>query len=171
MMPSRWLFPVLLAGLLLNGACRRDDHPDTSAATHVASSHHHEHIAPHGGAVVVLGDEVFHLELVHDPAVGRLTGYVLDGHMENFIRLPAPGIETSIAFGETNRTLVLTPIAQAATGETIGNTSQFAGEADWLKGATELNGIISSIEVRGQTFNNVAFRIMAGTIRNSQSEQ
>ncbi len=170
-MRSRQALSGWLIALLLAGACDGRNQQRGKTTPSQDGGHHHEHIAPHGGAVVVLGDEAFHLEIVHDPAVGRVTLYVLDGHLEDFIRLPATGIATSIALGETNRALVLTPVAQSATGETIGDTSQFGGEADWLKSTPELSGLISSIEVRGQQFTNVAFRIKADATANLKSNQ
>ena len=170
-MRSRQALSSLLIALLLAGACKRQDQATSKTNSSQDSGHHHDHTAPHGGTVIVLGDEAFHLELVHEPIAGRLTLYVLDGHLENFIRLPAAGIVTSIALGETNRALVLTPMAQSATGETIGNTSQFGGEADWLKASPELSGLISSIEVRGQEFTNVAFRIKADATVKLKSNQ
>ena len=47
---------------------------------------------PHGGTPVVLGNEAYHLELVVDAASGTLQVYVLDGEMENFVRVSAPSI-------------------------------------------------------------------------------
>ena len=49
----------------------------------------HEHVAPHGGALVELGEELAHLELVHDPTTGTLTAYVLDGEAEQAVRVSA----------------------------------------------------------------------------------
>ncbi len=170
-MRSRQALSGLLSALLLACACDGRNQQPGKTNPSKAGGHHHEHVAPHGGTVIVLGDEAFHLEMIYDPAVGRVTLYVLDGHLENFIRLPAAGIVTSIALGETNRALVLTPVAQSATGETIGNTSQFGGAADWLKSSPELDGLISSIEVRGQQFTNVAFRIKADATANLKSNQ
>ena len=43
------------------------------------SGHGHHHVAPHGGTLVVFGNEFAHLELVLDLSVGKLDAYFLDG--------------------------------------------------------------------------------------------
>jgi len=130
-----------------------------SASTPLDHGHGHSHVAPHGGAVVVLGDEAYHLELVHDRAAGRLTLYVLDGHMENFIRLPVPSLELTCTIDGDERPLPLAAVAQAATGESVGNTSQFAGEAEWLKTTDRFTGVLEALEIQGTVFAGQAFSI------------
>jgi hypothetical protein len=46
----------------------------------------HAHNAPHGGTIVQLGREEFHLELVHDPAAGKLIVYLLDHEAKQPVR-------------------------------------------------------------------------------------
>ncbi len=45
-------------------------HGDADTDAH-QSGHGHEHAAPHGGTLIVLGDEFAHLELVLDPGTGE----------------------------------------------------------------------------------------------------
>lgn len=140
-----------------------------SATSHRARSgnnhhgHGHRHDAPHGGKVIVLGEEAFHLELVHDPASGRLTLYVPDGHMENFGRLNAPTIPISLTVAGAQHPLELAAVAQPATGETVGDTSRFSTQADWLRSAGNLGGRIAAIELRGQTVTGIAFELKGGS--------
>ena len=47
----------------------------------------HEHHAPHKGTLVELGEEFSHLEIVLDPASGKITAYALDGEAEKAVRL------------------------------------------------------------------------------------
>ena len=47
----------------------------------------HEHHPPHKGTLVEFGEEFAHLELVLDPATGKLTAYALDGEAEKAVRL------------------------------------------------------------------------------------
>ena len=49
----------------------------------------HEDQPPHGGTPVVLGHEDFCLELVLDKPAGIMNAYLLDGEMENFVRIPS----------------------------------------------------------------------------------
>lgn len=122
----------------------------------------HEHKAPHGGTPVVLGDEAYHLELVRDADAGKLTAYVLDGEMEEFIRVKAPTLEIVATVGGAKQTLTLRAITSAATGESIGNTSQFEATADWLKTTATFDGVLTAIEIKDTAFNAVAFNFPRG---------
>ena len=124
--------------------------------------HKHEHHPPHGGTPVVLGDEAYHIELVLDASAGTLQAYVLDGEMENFIRSTVPSIEIVATVGGAQRTLVLAAVANPATGETVGDTSLFEAQADWLKTTPEFDGVLKSVTIRGTTFTDVKFNFPRG---------
>lgn len=153
----RWYSVALVALVLLWAGCGKKnpvDHSHDDAA--------HEHVAPHGGTAVVLGHELYHLEFVRDTDTGRLTAYVLDGEMENFIRLAAPAIELTATVSGQPRLLVLTAVPNPATGETSGNTAQFEAQADWLKTTATFDALIPRLEVRGTTFTDVRFNFPTG---------
>ncbi len=116
----------------------------------------HAHTAPHGGTLIELGEHAYNLELVRDAAAGKLTVYILDGHAENFVRIAAKEIEVVAIAGGQRRPLVLTAVANPATGETVGNTSQFEASADWLKSTAEFPGTVTAVDIRGTVFRNVA---------------
>ncbi|HEY5079995.1 MAG TPA: hypothetical protein VII43_09110, partial [Opitutaceae bacterium] len=116
----------------------------------------------HGGTPVVLGDEVYHLELVLDAASGVLQAYVLDGELENFVRCAAPSIEIDATVGGSPRTLTLEAVANSATGETVGDTSLFQAQADWLKSAKDFDGVVKSVSIRGTAFAAVRFNFPKG---------
>lgn len=119
----------------------------------------HAHTAPHGGTLVELGQHAYNLELVRDTAAGKLTLYVLDGHAEHFIRIESPSLALIFTIGGEPRGLLLRAVANQATGETVGSTSQFEAEADWLKTPGTLNGVVKTVAIRGTTFSDVAFRL------------
>ena len=96
-----------------------------------------------------------YLELLRDRAAGKLTAWVLDGHAENFVRLPLPALEAVATVGGTPRPLSLKAVANAATGETVGNTSQFEVQADWLKGPEAFTVVVPSLEIRGSSFKEI----------------
>ena len=100
---------------------------------------HHEHTAPHGGTLVVFGEEFAHLEFVLDAESGKLTAYALDGEAENPVRLSQPNIQCHIHRDDTGSQTVLElgAVADVLTGESLGDTSEFAGQSEALKGATE----------------------------------
>lgn len=148
------LAPLLIA-LALTAGCSKAPAPP-------GQPHKHEHHPPHGGTPVVLGDEAYHLELVRDPAAGTLQAYVLDGEMENFVRSPLPLIEIAAEAGGMTRTLELAAVANPATGETVGDTSLFQAQADWLKSAADFDGVLKSITIRGTTFSGVKFNFPKG---------
>lgn len=122
-----------------------------------AASGGHVHSAPHGGLLVEVGEHAYNVELVRDAAAGKLTAYVLDGHAENFVRLALPSFDLVAITGGEKKTLTLRAVANAATGETVGNTSQFEAQADWLKKSGEFPGTIAALEIKGTTFRDIAF--------------
>jgi hypothetical protein len=152
------------ASLLLTGAvilavagCSKEP-----SATASAAPHKHEHKAPHGGTAVVLGHEAYHLELVRDPATGTLQAYVLDGEMENFIRTNALSVEITATVNGAPQTLVLKPVSNQATGETVGDTSLFEARADWLKTTAQFDATLKTIPIRGSAFSDVKFNFPKG---------
>ncbi|MCC6233033.1 MAG: hypothetical protein IT580_10340, partial [Verrucomicrobiales bacterium] len=61
-----------------------------------------------------------------------------------------------VAAGKTNA-LTLEPVANAASGETSGDTSMYRAEAAWLKEVTAFTATVSEVEIRGAKFSNVTF--------------
>ena len=150
----------LLAAALLAvafAACSKNQ-----PAASVPSVARHEHKAPHGGTPVVLGNEAYHLELVRDADAGKLTAYMLDGEMEEFIRVKPATFEVVATVGGAKQTLTFHAVANAATGESVGNTSQFEAQADWLKTTANFDATLTTIEIRGTTFSAVAFNFPKG---------
>ena len=121
----------------------------------------HHATPPHGGTPVALGDD-YRLELVRDAAAGTLSAYVLDDDMEEFIRCPAPAITLTARVGGEDRSIVLRAVPNPATGETVGNTSCFEGQADWVRTADHFAGTLQSLTIRGTPFTGVAFPFPQG---------
>ncbi len=117
---------------------------------------------PHGGTAVSLGDGAFNLELVRDPATGTLQAYVLDGELEGYIRIGARALALELRQGGRRRTLKLLPVADPATGETVGDTALFQARADWLKGPAPFQGVIPALAIRGRRMPPVPFRFPEG---------
>jgi hypothetical protein len=112
--------------------------------------------------LVVLGDEEFHLEFVLGETGGRLRAYVLDAHAEQFVRVPLESIELEAVMGATKHLLRLLPVPTPATGETVGDTATFEGEAEWLRSGIEFTGRIPVIEIRGRRYLDTPIRFPAG---------
>lgn len=151
---------LLLLPALLLGGCGRT--ADSTAAD--GKPQLHQDVPPHGGTPVALGDD-YNLELVRDPAAGTLSGYVLDDEMEEFIRSSSPAVTLELTVGGEPRELVLAAIANQATGETVGDTSLFQGQADWLKAAGNFTGKVRLITIRGTPFADVSFVFPAGAAK------
>lgn len=149
------LATVLLCGF--SACAKKDDHAGHDHSAHAA----HVHTAPHGGTLVELGEHAFNLELVRDSAAGKLTAYVLDGHAEDFVRISAPSFSVTVTIAGAKKTLPLVAVANAATGEKVGATSQFEVTADWLKSPAALTGTIDSLTIRDHAFKSVPFTLPA----------
>jgi len=122
----------------------------------------HEHRAPHGGTLVCLGGEFAHLELVLDAASGQLTGYVLDGEAEKSVRLEQKEFSLSVKRNTGDVSVVLQAVGSPLTGEKPGDTSQFEGQADALRGLEEFDASVVKITVRGREFSSVPFNFPKG---------
>jgi hypothetical protein len=144
------VLPLLRAFALLAllSACATKPPPAEAAA--------HSHRAPHGGTLVELGDHLYNVELVRDRTAGKLTAWIFDAHAENRVRIQSPTIDLIAMPGGQFTRLPLEPVANPATGETIGDTSQFEAQADFLKTAGEFAGIVS-VEIKGTRFDKVPY--------------
>ena len=157
---AAWTIAASLA-ILSCVACGKSEPKATAGETKPPV---HEHHAPHGGSLIELGEGEFaHLELVLDPVGGTLTGYSLDGEAENPIRLKQVRIDLLLrgVKGPGEFTLPLAASANSLTGETVGDTSEFSGRSDLLKGATAFTGRILTISTKGEKFDTVEFEFPA----------
>jgi hypothetical protein len=151
---------LLAAAVLVASTAGCSKSRDTTAA---ASSHSHQHTPPHGGTAVVLGNEAYHLELVHEPGSDVLVAYVLDGHMQEFIRINTPNFEVVANVNGQVRPLIFQATENAATGESTADTSHFEARAEWLKENPKFEGRITSLAIRGTTFRDVDFKFPVGS--------
>lgn len=136
-----------------------------SPAAHKAESHgdDHAHTAPHGGALIELGDHVGHLEAVLDAQTGTLDLYVLDGHAENYVRLAAPAVVVHLKWEGLAEpaTATLSATASRLTGETVGDSSRFSATIPELKGKSEIDLSIPAIDVGGVMYTDVSAHVQA----------
>jgi hypothetical protein len=154
---QRRLLILCLAPCLLWGGCGRKSAPGGAGE----KTQIHKEVAPHGGTPVALGED-YNLELVRDADTGTLSGYVLDDEMENFIRSTTAAVTIVGTAKGVAHTLVLAAVANPATGETVGDSSLFQGQADWLKTTANFDGVVQGIAIRGTQFTDVKFNFPAG---------
>jgi len=136
--------------------------PSPTAATTASTASLHEHSAPHGGALIELGEEFAHLELVFETNTGKLTAFVLDGEAEKAVRLKQAEIELTLF--KPAGVAKLSGIANTLTGETAQDSSEFSGTVELLKGLAAFEGIIKSVTVKGQQFKGVNFSYPQGSV-------
>jgi hypothetical protein len=105
-----------------------------------------------------VGEHFAFLEVVLDGELGSLTAYVLDGEAEKAVRISQPSISVTFEMPQavTNQTVVLAAKANALTGETVGDTSEFTVTSPVLKGQTAFTARVSELTVKGQTFKDLA---------------
>ena len=153
-------FTLVVVGLALGlfAGCERQP----SHIPQQPSVSHHEHNPPHHGTPVVLGKEEYHVELVLDASAGRLQAYIMDGELENFVRVPADSFVVAAMLGGKEEVLMFKAVPNNATGEKVGDTSLFEAQADWLKTNAAFDAVLRQLTVRGTTYENVTFNFPKG---------
>ncbi len=154
------LVPLLLVSLLV-AACKPRDPAPSQAATGAPAASGHAHKSLMGGQLVELGDHEANLELKYDAARGVLQAWVLDGHAENFVRVSMALFDVQEAAG-ARRTITLRAVANGITGENVGDTSSFEGEASWLGGVGHFDGIVKALKVRDVVYRDIPFHFHPG---------
>ena len=134
--------------------------PDHEAGAGTDGGHHHE--PPHGGTGIVLGEEEYHVEFVLDAETGRMRAYILSAHMEGFTRTAAESFSVTANFPDRKETLTFKAVANNATGETVGDTSQFEAQADWLRTNRQFDAVLKALTIKGRKYENVAFNFPKG---------
>jgi hypothetical protein len=175
--------PFVVAGLLLPAGCGDSAPPKADpvpkAGAQKEDDHHHHHHShgekgPHNGALVAIGEDAAHLEVVLDAEAGKVTVYVLDGEAKNPVTIKAEKLELAFtkehdhgddgkdkaASGDLPDTAILTLTAVEPAGD--GASSVFAGQSDALKGADEFDAVLTSISIDGKEYTKVKFNYPDG---------
>jgi hypothetical protein len=125
----------------------------------------HYHAPPHGGALVELGEHGsgYNLELFLEDE-GLLQIFVWDAHVDNLVRIEQEKIDLLLSNGNvSDRTLTCSAVEDAATGETVGNTSLFSSN-EKIAGQLPLKGVIPMIKVIGKTYENIPFEFNGNSV-------
>jgi hypothetical protein len=165
-------FSVLVASsvVLLTGACADSSKSGGDRAANHGHDHGpggHSHAAaeagtPHGGTPVQIGDHGFHLELVPDPAAGKMLAYVLDAHMEKEVSVLAAPFELVATAGTNEHRLRFLP-GTGATNSVAEKTSVLSASTTALNSLTNFEGLIPKITLDGKNFENVKFSYPQGS--------
>lgn len=68
----------------------------SNAATAAEEGHEHPEEGPHHGALIELGDEEYHAELVHDEDAATVTIYLLDGAAKKAVAIDAKELTINV---------------------------------------------------------------------------
>ena len=109
-----------------------------------------------------MGEEEYHVELVLDASAGKLQAFILDGELENFVRIPEASFEIAVKLPGEEKVLTMKAVANRATGETVGDTALFETQAEWLKTTPIFNAVIKELTVRDNKYQNIAFNFPKG---------
>lgn len=155
---------VVAALALLNGCgeSKSGDHGHAHPDGH-GHSHGDDHAPPHGGTPVVVAEDKFHLELVRDPAAGRMQAYVLDGHLEGYVQVSENNFLMTATAGGTSERLAFQRAPEPASGQVPMKSALFEAQAEWLKTNRQFAGHIPTITLGGSTFTNITFAFPKGT--------
>jgi len=161
--PVRALGRSLLLAAALAGGCGRGG----AGGGPEEGTSEFRHKAPHGGTMVALGDD-FNLELFRDAETGVLSAYILDDDAEDFVRSADSAIAIQATEGGRTHDLILSAVANPATGETVGDSALFQTRADWLRGSDPFAARLARLTVHGSTFTNIRFNVPASEAVRSQ---
>lgn len=140
-------------------ACGGHDDPDHEPDD--AGDGAHAHTAPHaeqGGVLIDLEEHVANVEFLLDAETGTLTMYTLGGHAEKSLRSPTESVVITIdAHGDSTFDVTLAAQANALSKETVGDSSNFVGQSDSLKGVDDFHGTIQALTLKDSDYLNFKF--------------
>jgi hypothetical protein len=133
-----------------------DDHSghDHDHEGHDHEGHDHEALGPNGGHILVVGEEAYHIEWMHDDESGKVTAILLDREMKDEVPTTADvmTIEVTIGDGEP-RTYELAAVDQSE--DTPPKASRFELTEPALitaLGIGEGVQVVLGVEIDGETF-------------------
>lgn len=131
------------------------------AAAHVEDAHPSE--GPHGGHLIELGKEEYHIELVHDDKAGEVTFYVLDGTAKKAV--PIDAVEMVVNLKHDGKAEQFKVAAKPESGDTAGTSSRFFSADKELAGDLDAEGADAELVV---TIGGKQFR---GTIEHEHGKE
>jgi hypothetical protein len=148
-------------------AAGHGDHADGGHGDHGHHHHHHAEKGPHDGALVAIGEDAAHLELVLDAETGKLTAYVLDGEAKAAVGIKQESLTIAFTVAKEGdkkdelpeqSTIALTPVNPADDG----TANEFAGQSDELKNVKEFDAALTGITVGGKEHKGINFNYPKG---------
>ena len=141
------------------------DHHDHGHHDHDHDHDHHDHEPPHGGTLTAIGDGVAYLEFVFETDTAKLTMYAFDDELESSIRFSEEEINVLITPEGSNQTfeVKLNGVANDLSGEMPGDTSEFSGTSEELKGVEHFDLELTSLMVNGTAYEHIHLNMFEHT--------
>ena len=152
-----------LTGVLMVAGCGPSSPPkgNSGGSAHTEQAHPSE--GPHGGHLIELGDEQYHVELVHDDKAGEVTFYVLDSSAKKAVPIDAAELVVNLKHGGKAEQFKIA--AKPESGETAGTSSRFFSADKELAGDLDAEGADAQLVV---TISGKQFR---GAIEHEHDEK
>jgi hypothetical protein len=142
---KRFQMVALACGLVAVGA-------RLEAAPAAGHAHAHPTEGPHHGALIELGKEDYHAEMVHDDKTGTVTVYILDAAAAKAVPIPAKQVILNLRSGGKPQQFSLTAASQA--GDPEGASSAFRVTNRQLCQALDAQGSSGrlNVEIDGKVY-------------------
>lgn len=123
-----------------------------ASAESADSGHHHPTEGPHHGALIELGAEEYHGELVHDEANGTVTVWILDGAVKDAVPIEAKEITINLKHDSHGEQFQLT--ASADAGDPDGLSSRFVSTDGELGEHLHESGVqaVLALTINGRSY-------------------
>ena len=117
-----------------------------------AHAHAHPTEGPHHGALIELGKEDYHAELVHDDATNTVTIYILDGAAKDAVAIEPKQLTLNLLVGGKPQQFQLAAMPQSTDPE--GKCSAFGCTSEPMCKAIDAKGTTGrlNVEVSGKRF-------------------
>jgi hypothetical protein len=119
-MSATYRFVTIATVVLLAVGCNSDP---PKPAGGKPSEHEHASAGPHGGDLIELGDETYHVELIHDDRAGEVTFYVLDGTAKKTVPIDAADVTVNLKLAGGPKQFQVA--AKADSADPAGKSSRF----------------------------------------------
>jgi hypothetical protein len=103
----RQLFTTFALFAFLSGASPLLAQPAKASAPHAHPDH-----GPHNGDLIELGNEEYHLEMVHDEKAGTIAFYLLDSSAKKMLAIPAKEIVVNVKVAGKGKQYKIPPYPQ-----------------------------------------------------------
>lgn len=118
---------------------------------------------PHGGTPVAVGHYKDNLELVRDGDKGVLQAYVLNAHFDKFVAVPETIFVLIAKFAGSEKKANFERMPSTPPSSD-GSSYLFETRAQWIRSATNFQGLIPTITLQGRTYTNIAFPFPEGVV-------